>query len=171
MGIKLTGKLFDMIPTEATRDSIPFYETSTRVKASGGYLVETAFSFDPNYNDIFAVKRLSRAQDRDNLGAHLMSLEEASKYYFDGEVRHKNNLFAKAFLGEESVLDFQKQYVQYSITIHDSKYSQGRGGRSDMGTTYSVWAELGRNVNLENYINKLASKAGLPAISALVHNN
>ena len=171
MGIKLTGKLFDMIPTEATRDSIPFYETSTRVKASGGYLVETAFSFDPNYNDIFAVKRLSRAQDRDNLGAHLMSLEEASKYYFDGEVRHKNNLFAKAFLGEESVLDFQKQYVQYSITIHDSKYSQGRGGRSDMGTTYSVWAELGRNVNLENYINKLASKAGLPAVSALVHNN
>ena len=171
MGIKLTGKLFDMIPTEATRDSIPFYETSTRVKASGGYLVETAFSFDPNYNDIFAVKRLSRAQDRDNLGAHLMSLEEASKYYFDGEVRHKNNLFAKAFLGEESVLDFQKQYVQYSITIHDSKYSQGRGGRSDMGTTYSVWAELGRNVNLEHYINKLASKAGLPAVSALVHNN
>ena len=171
MGIKLTGKLFDMIPTEATRDSIPFYETSTRVKASGGYLVETAFSFDPNYNDIFAVKRLSRAQDRDNLGAHLMSLEEASKYYFDGEVRHKNNLFAKAFLGEESVLDFQKQYVQYSITIHDSKYSQGRGGRSDMGTTYSVWAELGRNVNLENYINKLASKAGLPAVKALVHNN
>ena len=171
MGIKLTGKLFDMIPTEATRDSIPFYETSTRVKASGGYLVETAFSFDPNYNDIFAVKRLSRAQDRDNLGAHLMSLEEASKYYFDGEVRHKNNLFAKAFLGEESVLDFQKQYVQYSITIHDSKYSQGRGGRSDMGTTYSVWAELGRNVNLENYINKLASKAGLAAVKALVHNN
>ena len=171
MGIKLTGKLFDMIPTEATRDSIPFYETSTRVKASGGYLVETAFSFDPNYNDIFAVKRLSRAQDRDNLGAHLMSLEEASKYYFDGEVRHKNNLFAKAFLGEESVLDFQKQYVQYSITIHDSKYSQGRGGRSDMGTTYSVWAELGRNVNLENYINKLATKAGLNAVKALVHNN
>ena len=171
MGIKLTGKLFDMIPTEATRDSIPFYETSTRVKASGGYLVETAFSFDPNYNDIFAVKRLSRAQDRDNLGAHLMSLEEASKYYFDGEVRHKNNLFAKAFLGEESVLDFQKQYVQYSITIHDSKYSQGRGGRSDMGTTYSVWAELGRNVNLENYINKLASKAGLAAVKALVHNS
>ena len=167
MGIRLTGKPFDMIPTEATRDSIPFYETSTRIKASGGYLVETSNSFEPNFNDIFNIKRLSRAQDRDNLGANLMSLEEASRYYFDGEVRHKNNLFAKAFLGEESVLEFSEQYVSYAITIKDNKYSQGVGGRSDMSTTYTVWSPVGRRTNLENYINKLAGKAGLPAVNAL----
>ena len=168
MGLKIKGKPFDMIPTEATRDMIPFYETSTRIKIAGGYLVETAFSFDPNFNDIFNVKRFSRAQDRDNLGAVLFSLEEASRYYFDGEVRHKNNLFAKAALGEESVLEFSEQYVSYAITIHDSKYSQSAGGRSDMGTTYTVWSPIGKALALENLVNKLAVKAGLAPVNALV---
>lgn len=167
MGIRLTGKPFDMIPTEATMDSIPFFETSTRISVSGGYIEDMNVSYEPIFTKNFNVKRLSRAQDRDALGYNLLGWEEASRYYFDGEKRHKGNLFAKAFLGEESVLEFSAQYVQYAVTIHDSKYSQSAGGRSDMGTTYNVWAPLGRHVNLENYINKLAVKAGLPAVSAL----
>lgn len=168
MGLKLKGKPFDMIPTEATRDTIPFFETSTKIGIAGGYIEETSLSFDPHFNDIFNVKLLNRAQDRDNLGAKLMSWEDASRYYFDGEVRHENNLFAKAALGEESVLEFSEQYVCYGITIHDSKYSQGRGGRSDMGTTYNVWSPIGRAGELESLVNKLAVKAGLPTVSALV---
>lgn len=164
MGIRLTGKPFNMKPTEDTRDQIPFYETSTRIQVSGGYAEETSNSFDPIFNDIFKVKRLSRAQDRDNLGWHLLGWEEASRYYFDGEVRKKDNLFAKAVYGQESVLKFDAQYVSYEVTIHDSRYSQSAGQTSDMGTTYVIWAEFGRHKDLENYLNSLAQRAGLTPI-------
>lgn len=161
MGIKFKGKAFDFTPTEVSRDQIPFYETSTRIEVSGGYVMEVNQSFADQYTDLFRVTRLSRAQDRDNLGGHLMQWEEASRAYFDGEVRHPDNLYAKHVLGEESVLDFKKQYVQYAVTIHDSKYSQGVGRRSDMGTTYNVWAELGKHSTLDTYISALATKVGI----------
>ena len=161
MGIRIKGKAFDWTPTDVSRDQIPFYETSTRVEASGGYIIEVNESFQDNFRDLFVITRLSRAQDRDNLGGHLMQAEEASRAYFDGEKRHVDNLYAKAVLGEESVLDFKKQYVQYAITIHDSKYSQGVGRRSDMGTTYNVWAELGKDSALHTYIKALATKVGI----------
>ena len=161
MGIKIKGKAFDWTPTDISRDQIPFYETSTRVEAAGGYIIEVNESFQDNFRDLFVITRLSRAQDRDNLGGHLMQAEEASRAYFDGEKRHVDNLYAKAVLGEESVLDFKKQYVQYAITIHDSKYSQGVGRRSDMGTTYNVWAELGKDTALDTYISALATKVGI----------
>ena len=169
MGIRLTGKPFIMTPTEATRDSIPFYETSTEIKVAGGYIEEVNSSFDKQYVDcsapftpidLFKVTRLSRKQDRDGLGYHLLQWEDASRYYFTGTHRHPNNLFAKQFLGEESVLDFKKQYVLYHILIHDSKYSQGAGRTSDMGTEYIVVAEFGRHKAIEGYINKLAAASG-----------
>jgi len=165
MGLRLTGKPFVWYPTDISRDQIPFYETSARISVSGGYVEEVNNSFDPIYADIFEVRRLSRAQDRDNLGGHLMGHEERSRVYFDGEIRHRDNLYAKAVLGEESVLEFSKQYVSYEITIHDSRYSQGMGRTSDMGMTYIVWAEYGRQSNLEDYINKLAAKAGVEPVS------
>lgn len=164
MGIKLKGKPFIMVPTEETRDQIPFYETSTRIEAAGGYIQETTFSFEPNFSDFFNLKRVSRAQDRDHLGAELMSIEDASRYYFDGEVRHKDNLFAKAVLGEESVLDFQGQYVSFEVEIQDSKRSQGVGRSSDMGTSYILWAEFGKHEALEDYLNSLAVAAGFDAV-------
>lgn len=167
MGIKLKGRPFVFYPTDVSRDQIPFYETSTGIQVSGGYIEEVNSSFDPQFSDIFNVKRLSRKQDRDNLGGHLMQWEEASRAYFDGEVRHRDNLYARAVLGEESVLKYASQYVQYSITVHDSRYSQGVGRRSDMGTTYSIWAELGYHNDLEDYVNALAGRAGLEAVQAL----
>lgn len=168
MGIKLTSKKLIMYPTEISRDEIPFYETSTEIRVAGGYIEEQNMSFDPLFSDIFEVRRLSRKQDRDNLGYYLLGAEEASRAYFDGEVRHRNNQYAKAILGEESVLKFDAQYVSYEVTMHDSKYSQAIGGRSDIGHTYIIWAELGRHTALESYLNALAAKAGLPAVQALV---
>lgn len=162
MGIKIKGKAFDFIPTDISRDQIPFFETSTRVEVSGGYVMEVNQSFQDQYTDMFSVVRTSRAQDRDNLGGHLMQLEDASRAYFDGEVRHRDNMYARQVLGEESVLDFTKQYFQYAITIHDSKYSQGVGRTSDMGTTYNIWAELGKQATLEAYMSAIATKVGMP---------
>src|SRR5690606_9536265 len=102
-----------------------------------------------------------------NLGAHLMDTEDASRYYFDGETRHKDNLFAKAVLGEESVLDFQKQYVSYEVEILDNKRSQGVGRSSDMGTSYIIWAPIGENEALEDYINSLAIASGNSPVQIL----
>jgi len=164
MGILLTGKPFIFKPTDVSRDEIPFYETSTGISVSGGYVEEVNNSFDPTFGSIFNVKRLSRKQDRDNLGYHLLGHEAASNAYFDGEVRHQNNMFAKAVLGEESVLKFDKQYVQYAISLLDQKYSQGMGRQSQMTMEYSIWCEFGREKNIEDIVNKLAAKVGLPTV-------
>jgi hypothetical protein len=168
MGIRITGKPFYSYPTDVVRDQIPFYETSTRISIAGGYVEEVNFSFDPQYNDIFEVKRLSMAEDRDNLGGHLMQWEDLSRAYFQGHSRHKDNQFARVVYGEESVLKYTSQYVQFEVTIRDNKYSQGLGRSSDMATTYIIVAELGYHQNLENYINSLAARAGLEGTRPVV---
>lgn len=160
MGIRLTGRVFKMTPTDVSRDEIPFYETSTGISVSGGYVEEVNNSFEPVFADIFNVKRLSRKQDRDNLGYHLLGHEAASNAYFDGEVRHPNNMYAKAVLGEESVLKFDQQYVQYAIEVSDNKFSQGVGRQSQMTMEYSIWAPFGSHQALEDYVNKLAVASG-----------
>ncbi len=160
MGIRLTGKPFIMTPTEYTRDSVPFYETSTGISVAGGYIEEVNNSFDPQYSDIFKVTRLSRKQDRDGLGYSLLQWEDASRYYFTGTTRHEDNLFAKGALGEESVLKYTSQYAIYHIEIQDSKASQSAGRHSDMATDYMIFAEFGRHTAIEDYINKLAVAAG-----------
>jgi len=165
MGIRITGKPFIFYPTEATRDEVPFYETSTRVSVAGGYIEEVNQSFDPFFSDIFSIKRLSRAQDRDNLGGNLMQWEDVSRTYFDGSARHVGNQFAKGVLQEESVLKYSAQYVSYEITLHEGKYSQGLGRTSDSGISYIIHAELGFHQPLEAYINKLAARAGVAAVN------
>lgn len=166
MGIRITGKPLIWYPSEDFVDTIPFYETSARIRVAGGYIEEPNFSFQPQYSDIFNVKRLSRAQDRDSLGYHLRQWEIASMAHFDGQTRHKD-LYAKAIMGQESVLNFTEQYVQYTIYTHDSKYSQGVGRRSDMGVSFSVWAPLGKHQALQTLVNSLAAKAGLEGVRPL----
>ena len=165
MGILLVGKPFIMTPTEVTRDNIPFYETSTTIKVAGGYVEEENENFQPVYRDIFNVKRLSRAQDRDALGYHFLALEEMSRVHFLGEMRHEDNLYAQGILGEESVLKFKKQYVTYEVTVKDNKFSQGVGRSSDMGHTYLIFVELGYQAGVETLLNKLAAKAGVEGVN------
>lgn len=167
MGIMITGKPFVMYPSDIARDQIPFYETSVTIEAAGGYIEEVNESFQPQYNEPFSVRRLSRKQDRDNLGYHLLQWEDVSRAYFDGEKRHRDNQFARAVLGEESVLKLNAQYMNVQVTVLDNKYSQGFGGRSDMSTTYVIHAELGRHQDLVEYINDLAARAGVEGIKPL----
>lgn len=169
MGIRLTGKPFTIIPTDISVDQVPFIETSASINVSGGYVEEVNFSFDPVFANIFSVTRLSRKQDRDSLGYNLLFLERQSRAFFDGELTHTDNLYAKHVLGEESVIKFDKQYVQYAITVQDSKSSQSMGRHSDIAMEYSIWAELGQHAAVEAYVNKVAVKAGLDPIQALAN--
>lgn len=169
MGIRFTAKPFVIMPTDISVDQIPFIETSATINVSGGYMEEVNFSFDPAFASIFSVTRLGRKQDRDSLGYHLLFLERQSRAFFDGELQHVDNLYAKHVLGEESVLKFDKQYVQYAITVQDSKSSQSMGRHSDIAMEYSIWAELGQHAAVEAYVNKLAVKAGLDPVQALAN--
>lgn len=165
LGVRLTGKKFHMVPSEVTRDYVPFYETSTRIEAFGGYIEEQNENFNPVYSDIFNVVRLSRAQDRDALGYHYLPWEEVSRNHFLGETRHKENLYANGILGEESILKFDKQYVTYELTVDDTKYSQSIGGRSGIGHTHLIFVEFGYHTAVESWLNKLAAKAGVAIVN------
>lgn len=84
-----------------------------------------------NTSEMFSIKRLESAVDRDALGVMLFPLEEISRTHF-GRKQEYNNLFSKANLGEESLIKFTSQYISYDITWHDTKLSQGMGGRSNI---------------------------------------
>ena len=166
MGIRFTGKSFKITPTEATRESIPFYETSTRIRSIAGGYRDWDYLNAPEfkYDQMFVVRELSRARDRDALGAMLFPLETVSRAHYLGEKAEYNNLFAKANLGEESVIKFDSQYVSYSISWHDTKLSQGMGGRSNITHTEQLWAEIGFHDGLESLVNALAAKAGVEIV-------
>ena len=165
MGILLKGKAFDVYPTDAVRDEIPFYETSTRISVAGGYLENEYENFQPIYSDIFNVVRLSRAQDRDALGYNFLPWEDLSRAHFLGEQRNMDNQFARANFGEESLLKFNAQYVTYEVTFDDTKYSQGAGGRSSIGHSQMIVVEFGYHTGLETVLNSLASKAGVEIVN------
>lgn len=169
MGIRLKGKPFNVLPTELTRDEIPFYETSTRIKSvAGGYREMDYLNITPAYNfdELFKITRLSRAVDRDALGVNFFPAEEVSRAHYLGEVREKNNLFAKANLGEESLIKFNAQYVVYSIEWQDNKLSQAAGGRSNITHCEQIVVEFGKEANIEDVLNKLAAKAGVAIVKA-----
>lgn len=161
MGIRITGKPIILDPEEWNRDWVPFYETSARIEVAGGYTEEVNVSW-PQYNQYFAVKILSRAEDRDHLGGNLTEKEEESRIFFDNVTPHRKNNFAMAILGEESAIqDLRAQYVGYSITVDDSSHSQGRGTRLDQSITYTMFTPVGLHQPLEDLLNSLCSRAGL----------
>ncbi len=164
MGIKLKGKPFNMLPTEVTRDQIPFYETSTRIKSvAGGYREMDYQNFLPLYDfeEMFSVKRLSRAVDRDALGVMFYPMEEMSRAHYLGETSEKNNIFARYNMGEESLLKMTSQYVTYHVQWQDVSLSQGVGGRSNITHEEVIVVELGYHDAIETLVNKLAAKAGV----------
>jgi len=165
MGIRLTGKPFIQDPEAFMQDTVPFYETSTKISVAGGFIDEVNYSTN-QYNKPFAVKHLSWATDRDHLGANLRWKEDEARAYFDGEVRRHDNLFAKTVLGQESVLENRKQYVDYTVTVRDQGYAQSFSGRRDTSINYVIHVELGRHATIEGLVNKLATAAGLAPVQA-----
>lgn len=167
MGIRFTGKPFNITPNDESRDEIPFYETSTGIKSiAGGYREMDYLNFLPKYtyDELFTITRLDRKQDRDALGAMLFPLEDVSRAHYLGEKREFDNTFSRANLGEESLFKFTSQYISYDITWHDTKLSQGMGGRSNITHTEQIWVEIGRHDGIQAVVNALASKAGVDIV-------
>lgn len=166
-GIRVKGKETILTPDECLRDEVPFISTSVRIKLAGGYPTEVNESVR-NFNNRFAVKVLSKAEDRDNLAGNFWAYEDMAKVYFDGSPRHFNNNYAKFLLGEEShLIEPDKSVIDYAITIRPTKYSQSFSGRVEESITYHIIVPVGEQQEIENLLNSLAAAAGVDPVKAI----
>lgn len=164
MGIRFRAKEFVISGTEAFRDDIPFYATSTRLMVAGGqpeFINESWNSQDRPYK----VTVNSIASEPEALGGHLWEREDASRFYFDGLPRFAGNNYGKFLWGQETKLKGLSQYVDYQLTVQPKKYYQLTPHASEM-ITYHCITELGRHESVETLLNALATAANIPAVQA-----
>lgn len=164
MGIRFRAKEFVISGSEAFRDDIPFYATSTRLKVAGGqpeFVNESWNSQDRPYK----LTVLSIASEPEALGGHLWEREDASRFYFDGLPRFAGNNYGKFLWGQETKLKGLSQYVDYQLTVFPKKYYQLTPHSSEM-ITYHIICEVGRHESIETLLSALGVAAGLPAIQA-----
>jgi len=164
MGIRFRAKEFVISGSEAFRDDIPFYATSTRLKVAGGqpeFINESWNSQDRPYK----VTVLSIASEPEALGGHLWEREDASRFYFDGLPRFAGNNYGKFLWGQETKLKGLSQYVDYQLTVQPKKYYQLTPHASEM-ICYHVIVPVGFHENVESLLSALGVAAGLPAVQA-----
>lgn len=164
MGIFFKGKVNILSGSEEYRDEIPFIYSSTRIAIANEALYNVNESFNIGTNGRYAVKILARASEVSGLGKDLRDLEERTRVYFTAAPRHVGNNYAKAILGEESLLKPLKQYVTYSVRIRTNRFAQSWSGEVVENFNYLVVAELGKDTNVKTVINALATAAGLPTV-------
>lgn len=164
MGIRFQGRVNIMSGSEEYRDEIPFIYSSTRLSIANEAPGTISESFASGRAGRFAVKLLSRAADPSGLGKDLRDLEERTRVYYTNAQRHEGNNYAKAVLGEESLLKPLKQYVTYSIRVRTNRFAQSWSGEVVENFNYLVAVELGRDTNIKAVINALATAAGLPTV-------
>jgi hypothetical protein len=171
MGIRIKGKPYTIIPEQYAIDEIPFIQTSTKIRSTAFGMREMDYlNFAPAYDvdtEFANVLRVSYSADIKNLSQYLTSAEEMSMAFYQGETRHKNNLFARTNLGEESLMDFNQAWVSYHITVQDTGLSQAAGGRSNITKEYPIFVKVGYHTEIQEIVNKLAAKVGLELVNPL----
>lgn len=173
MGISIKGKPFYIYPEAHEEDFIPFLETSLKVRsASFGWREDDILNFTgSNYDadlEYAKVVKLQYAQDVDNLSESFFGAERMGHKHFTNKTVYKGNLFTRANLSLERILKYHKRILRYHIQYRDQTLSQGGGGRSDITHDIMLMVEYGKHSELENIVNKLASKSGLPAVKPAV---
>lgn len=171
MGIRIKGKPYTIIPEQYAIDEIPFIQTSTKIRSTAFGMREMDYlNFAPAYDvdtEFANVLRVSYSADIKNLSQYLTSAEEMSRAFYQGETRHKNNLFARTNLGEESVMDFNQAWVSYHISYQDTGLSQAAGGRSNITKEVPIFVKVGYHTEIQEIVNKLAAKVGLELVNPL----
>lgn len=166
MGIRLRGKKFHISGSEAVRDYMPFASTSTKISVSGGEWQSQTASYKEGSGERFHVEMRSRATEPEMLGGNIQHLEEASRRYFEGESRQYQNAFGTWVKGEESLIDPDKQYVDYILKVRIKTLSQSLSGELNETLNYHFITELGKHQEVEDILNNLASRAGVKAVQA-----
>ena len=169
MGIKISGKPFNLVPENYEQDWIPFIETSTKITSVAfGFREQDDLNFVPAYDvdtDFATARRISYAVDVNNLSQSFFGAEAMGRQHYTGETQFKKNLFARANFSQESILDYQKRMVQYHIKYQDTRLSQMAGGRSNITHDFMMVVEQGKHQPLETLLNNLAGKLGLENVS------
>ncbi len=164
MGILLKGLVNIFSGDEEYRDEIPFIYSSTRISVANEAPGTVSESFRSGDAGRFAVKLLSRATEPGGLGKDLRDLEERTRVYFTNAQRHEGNNYAKAVLGEESLLKPLKQYITYSIKVSTDRFAQAWSGKVNENFNYLIAVEVGKQTAAEALVNALATAAGLPTV-------
>lgn len=170
MGIRIKGKETVNIADEFFKDATPFIDTSVRIKVSGGYTTEVSSSYDTG-REVFNIKYLSKQEDKENMGGDLWALEDRDNTYFNlfpkyVGMRDYENEMAKRVFGQESVLKGDKQYVIYNLTINIGQYQGNSVANLNQKMIYMFSAEVGKHLNLQTELNKIATAAEIDTVTA-----
>ena len=172
MGIFVKGKPFYIYPEQYEEDFVPFMETSLKVKsisfgARGSLLLNYDGNiYDPN-TEFAEVRKLQYAQDVNNDAQALFGAERMGNQHFANKPIHKKNLFARANMSQERLLEYSKKYVQFAVKYQDNGLSQMGGSRSDITHEFRIIVEYGKHITLQNTLNSLAGKLGLDAVNVI----
>jgi hypothetical protein len=172
MGIFVKGKEFYIQPEAFEEDFVPYVQTSLKIRSmSFGAKGSLTLNYDGNAYDpdteFARVNRVQYAQDVNNNAVALFGAENLGQMFFTNKTTYKKNLFTRANLSKDRLLEYGKKYVQYAIKYKDDQLSQGGGGRSDVTHEFRMIVEYGKHLDLQGVLNNLAGKLGLEPVKVL----
>lgn len=163
-GIRFKGKEIISYPDEYTRDTFGFMENSTKIEVSGGFITEVREGIGLITDNTIPTYYVSRWAPRTHVGERLIQWERESFMYHTGHQVHED-VDARFLLGEFSNIVPSAQYVDYVITIRNTSYAQSFSQRSEYTVNYHIMVELGKHTSVQNLVNMIAAKRGLPTVS------
>lgn len=165
MGINFKSKAQIFAGDENYRDSTPFIASPVRIRISGGEPTVSE-SFTVGRKNRMPVKIISIAQEPESFGGDLYDWEDRSNVFFTGRSRFEDNNFGNWALGQESHLKPTAQYVDYVLTVRINSYAQSFSGELHETFNFHILAEVGRHAQIQTILNSLATKAGIPTVTA-----
>ena len=169
MGFFIKGKPFFLYPEPIEDDFIPFIETSLKIKsASFGWREDDILNYTGSNYDVDLefgeVRRIQFAQDVDNLSQSFTGAFRMGHKHYTNKTQYYGNLFQRANLSQERIIDNHKRLIRYHIQYQDTLLSQSPGSRSNLTHDFMIIVEEGKNAQIELIVNRLAAFRGLPAV-------
>ena len=166
-GFKVKGKLMQIFPTECVIDDIAFVEDSVKIRVSGGWISDIREGIGRIEDTPFNVEYLSYAKKRTHMGYGLKNFEDQSRTYFSGDVNVRRGNVEKFLNGVQSNINYESQYIDYTLVLRRDQFSQGMSEKHNSHTTFHIQVEVGRQQAIEDLLNALAAQAGVSGVKAL----
>lgn len=164
VGIKVSGKWTNLVPSDCLRDQVPVIFDSIRLRASavGGYT--DLVGLRPRTLEPWSVQVVSQANEPRLFGYQLQTLVDKDlEYYVAG--RKRRRYIQKVFTGQDYYLDPLAQYVDYWVTL-DWQHRNADGYKRYQGITYHFLTKFGEHEDVERIMNAIAEMAGKEPLSA-----
>jgi hypothetical protein len=166
-GIRFKSKVFVIDMEECLRDLTGFVETSTQLRVAAGYPEEIREGIGRLPEGTYPVKYLERWQPRTHLAGNLRDLENEARAYFRGGTAYRKDYLGRLIRGETTNMEDQvRQYVQYTLTVRHTNFTQSFAGRINETINYDFYVEVGRHNAVETLLNNLAGAAGVAGVQA-----